>query len=169
MNINVNFVWIPSHIGIAGNQEVDSLAKLAVLSTEAVEIRSIPHLDVEPVIKNLVINAWRTKWNQSTSKLREVKHSILPWKSTPNKRLHQIILSRLRIGQTAITHEHLLESEVKLQCYVCDIVLNVRPILLECPLYCMERLQYKLQDTLQAILSDGTDMNNLTSYLYSIN
>ena len=47
-NCCINFIWVPSHIGIEGNEDADSLAKSATLLTYDNHIR-IPHTDFQEI------------------------------------------------------------------------------------------------------------------------
>jgi hypothetical protein len=52
----ITFVWVPSHIGIAGNRAVDALAKAGVgLPLSNAEI---PHTDFKPLVSSHVKNCW---------------------------------------------------------------------------------------------------------------
>ncbi|CAK9798658.1 hypothetical protein ANTPLA_LOCUS1718 [Anthophora plagiata] len=44
-NIIIKFCWIPSHIGIQGNEDVDRLAKLTI-ETPINEILTVPYTDL---------------------------------------------------------------------------------------------------------------------------
>ncbi|KAI2650690.1 Gag-Pol polyprotein [Labeo rohita] len=59
MGVSVEFVWIPAHVGIEGNEEVDKLAKTA-LRKEEVEIE-IPlcKSEIKSIIKAAVIRLWQ--------------------------------------------------------------------------------------------------------------
>jgi hypothetical protein len=47
-------VWVPSHIGIAGNTAVDAVAKAGV--TLLISNAEIPHIDFKPLISSQVKN-----------------------------------------------------------------------------------------------------------------
>ena len=46
------FVWIPSHVGLDGNDMADELAKQSLTSEEIHNIK-LPHSDYKPKIKHL--------------------------------------------------------------------------------------------------------------------
>jgi ribonuclease HI len=57
LNRRITFVWIPSHIGIAGNSAVDAVAKAGVsLPVSNAEIR---HTDFKPLISSHVKTCWQ--------------------------------------------------------------------------------------------------------------
>ena len=51
------FCWIPSHIGIQGNDKADSLAKAAINMTPDKNIKT-PYTDLKPKIKQIVTKKW---------------------------------------------------------------------------------------------------------------
>jgi ribonuclease HI len=55
------FCWLPSHIGIKGNEEADAAAK-AALQRPVSNIR-IPHSDFKPYT-NLMTDIWQNSWNK---------------------------------------------------------------------------------------------------------
>ena len=103
---NIIFVWIPSHIGILGNEKVDKLAKSALDSTYIHS--SIPGSDLKPSIRQYIKNKWQNLWTLTdNNKLKEIKPIIGEHPmSTSKQRQQEVILTRLRIGHTHFTHSY---------------------------------------------------------------
>ena len=54
----VIFCWIPSHIGIQGNNKADSLAK-AALKIVSDKKSEIPYTDLKPKIRQIITKKWQ--------------------------------------------------------------------------------------------------------------
>ena len=124
--------WIPSHIGIQGNEMVDKQAKTS-LSLEPTSFE-IPFSNFKPSINKYILEEWQTSWNNSIgNKLLDIKPTIGEYQSVVrNIRREEVILARLRLGHTRVTQSHLLQGEEQPQCVGCDAPFTVRHFLLEC-------------------------------------
>ena len=55
--------WIPSHIGVRGNERADSAAKSALdLNPKVI---SIPYTDLKPIISNSLHKKWQQRWDMN--------------------------------------------------------------------------------------------------------
>ena len=124
--------WIPSHIGIQGNEMVDKQAKTS-LSLEPTSFK-IPFSNFKPSINKYILEEWQTSWNNSIgNKLLDIKPTIGEYQSVVrNIRREEVVLARLRLGHTRVTHSYLLQGEEHPQCVGCDAPFTVRHFLLEC-------------------------------------
>lgn len=95
-------LWIPSHVGIQGNDEADEMAKDAQSNFRAV-ILLTP--DTCGVIKDHQKELWTSEWSNTTkaNKLRAIKDSREEWPSLKEGK-YPAIISRLRVGHTCVTH-----------------------------------------------------------------
>ena len=59
-NNNIIFTWIPSHIGIQGNEKADKAAKKA-LQIDMCKSK-IPYTDLKPTIKKFISDKWQKSW-----------------------------------------------------------------------------------------------------------
>ena len=67
--------WIPSHIGIQGNEMVDKQAKTS-LSLEPTSFK-ISYSNFKPSINKYILEEWQTSWNNSIgNKLLDIKPTI---------------------------------------------------------------------------------------------
>uniref|UniRef100_A0A6P7FTJ1 Uncharacterized protein LOC114332505 n=1 Tax=Diabrotica virgifera virgifera TaxID=50390 RepID=A0A6P7FTJ1_DIAVI len=82
-NLTVEFFWVPSHVGINGNEKA---ARSAVTSTASSVENLTVHLDLKPYLKAKLHDVWQNQWNTSNTKLVEIKSSVLPWNFWPPKR-----------------------------------------------------------------------------------
>ena len=74
-NKAVSFCWLPSHVGIEGNERADDAAKSA-LSLSLSDIK-IPDSDYKPKINAYFLNRWQTVWNNITfNKLQPIKKNL---------------------------------------------------------------------------------------------
>jgi len=110
---SVVFMWVPGHVGLAGNSAADSAAKVALLMP--VSNLTVPHSDYESLIRIQALRQWQLRRNSVTeNKL----HSIEPRVNVINMlRLplrDEIIIHRLRIGHTYFTHGHIIRGEIPL-------------------------------------------------------
>ena len=114
MHKQITFCWIPSHVGIEGNERADAAAKEA--AEDAVQqVGPLPHTDYYPIYKTALKQRWQREWqNQTQNKLHSIKPNVKQWTtSTQNNRRKSIILTRLRIGHTKLTHEFLCQVHIK--------------------------------------------------------
>ena len=137
---SVCFCWIPSHVGIPGNERVDSLARSAV-SLEGRFPKAVPFSDYFPPFRTYLYNRWQSFWCElSRNKLRTVKPNISPWLHPEHKNRHwETVLARLRIGHTRLTHSYLMTRSSPTLCSTCQSPLSVSHILLTCPKYISAR------------------------------
>lgn len=137
----ITLCWIPGHTGIYGNEEADRLAKSAVdLDISPVPV---PARDARLWAKNQILISWEKQWrSQRDNHLRRIKASILPG-IDQMEQADQMVLTRLRIGHTRITHQGIF-SNTKLQCDVCNKQLTVEHIIIDCPKYNRERLDAEI-------------------------
>ena len=131
-NIEIVLCWIPSHKGIQGNEMVDKQAKTS-LSLEPTFFK-IPFSNFKPSINKYILVEWQTSWNNSIgNKLLEIKPTIDEHQSVfRNIRKEEVVLARLCLGHTKVTHSYLLLGEEQPQCVGCDAPFTVRHFLLEC-------------------------------------
>ena len=74
-NKEIALCWIPSHIGIQGNEMVDKQAKTS-LSLEPTSFK-IPVSNFKPSINKYILEEWQTSWNNSIgNKLLDIKPTI---------------------------------------------------------------------------------------------
>lgn len=131
--VSVVFCWIPSHIGIPENETVDR----AAYDTKhcAITKSKVPYQDLRNTIRKSITMYWQTEWDRQTeNKLHLVKPYLSEWKSCRHRnRFYEVILCRLRIGHTVLTHGFLIQKEQKPVCDHCGDPLTVLHVLISCP------------------------------------
>ena len=106
---------------------------LTSLSLEPISFK-IPFSNFKPSINRYILEEWQTLWNNSIgNKLLDIKPTIGEHQSVVrNIRKEEVVLARLRLGHTRVTHSYLLLGEEQPQCVANDAPFTVRHFLLEC-------------------------------------
>jgi hypothetical protein len=143
-------VWVPSHIGIAGNTAVDAVAKAGV--SLPISNAEIPHTDFKPLISSHVKNCWQLCWNSDTNnKLFKIQPVIKSFIVNRLPRRDEILIHRLRVGHTYLTHSYLLRRETPPECDFCHVRLTVEHLLLSCCKYNPVRRKFYNVNSLQEL------------------
>ena len=164
----VIYCWIPSHIGIYGNEKVDKNAKES-LNLEVTDFK-IPFNNFKPFINKYVCDKWQTLWNETPfNKLKEIEPIVNHHRLVPKlSRREEIVLARLRIGHTRLTHSCLLKREERPYCIGCDTPFTVRHFLLDCADFHRERRSLIQVNNLKDLFKD-VSVKNILSFLKNIN
>ncbi|GFT56812.1 RNase H domain-containing protein [Trichonephila clavipes] len=141
---DIVFCWLPSHVGIIGNEQADNAAKSATTHLPL----AVPLSDMKRVIMHHIFKIWQESWSQQLdNKLHSVKPVIGAWPVMPMRRT-DVKLTRLRIGHTRFTHRHLLFGERAPECPSCHVSYTVHHILIDCPVFNTHRMTFFHQSVL---------------------
>ena len=167
-NKEVVFCWIPSHCGIHGNEKADRAAKAALTLDESA--MKLPYTDFKPLIHSVIINTWQESWNREVdNKLHSIKPTIGEWHPGPQaSRRDEVILSRLRIGHTYLTHSYILKRDVPPECVFCQEPYTIKHILLHCSDLILIRRQYYDATSLRELF-ETVHMDKIIDFLKAIN
>ena len=135
--IVIQFLWIPGHSNITGNERADCYAKEA-LNLPDISETPLDHGSIKSSIKFHCLRLWQNTWNDigMNTQLYQIKPQIKSWHSSNrNSRRDEKILARLRIGHTYLTHSFIFAHEQRPTCSRCRTVLNVEHILINCTKY----------------------------------
>ena len=104
---------------------VDKQAKTS-LSLEPTSFK-IPFSNFKPSINKYILEEWQTSWNNSNgNKLLDIKPTIGEHQSVVRNIRKEVVLARLRLGHTRVTHSYLLLGEEQPQCVGSDAPFTVR-------------------------------------------
>jgi ribonuclease HI len=141
------FLWIPSHVGIAGNTAADAAAKAALTLPES--DLPIPYSDLYPGVNTYINQCWQQSWDtEVNNKLHTIEPHLKPLKPYHLPRREELLIHRLRIGHTHLTHAYLLKKENPPECIPCQSPLTVEHILLHCIDFNLVRQKYYSASTL---------------------
>ena len=145
---DVRFIWTPAHIGITGNEMADRRAKQA-LQLDECDITPLPidYRDLLPKVKHSIRALFSSLWRQSDHTfLKVVKPETGEWLSSyRSSRRDEVVIARLRVGHTRLTHSGVIRSSTHDRCTSCDLPLTVVHVLLRCNIYVDARRDLRLK------------------------
>lgn len=159
IQIQVHFLWCPSHCGIQGNEDADQAAKLSLTEPGVPEYGNTTSTDVAASIKQTLIKRWRNSFQLTSTKISEIKQYPATWTtSNQNSRSDETTLMRLRTGHSRLTHQYLLKREDPPTCQ-CGELLSIKHILTECSIHTVLRntIFPPSERTLSHMLRDSSD------------
>ena len=165
----VKFCWVPAHVGIAGNELADQLAKEGTYKNPISQ--TLPASDFVPSIRSTFKSMWQFLWTlELSNKMRQITDIIYPWKYKYNNRRIETTLCRLRIGHTQFSHGFLMNNDFQPFCDECLVPLTVKHLLIECPSLVELREQYFNRDrdgnfSLKSILGENVDVDSLFNFI----
>ena len=151
----IAFCWVPSHVGIRGNEKADVAAK-ASLSLSTIASCKIPAKSFYTFANKLYMQRWQTHWDEQTNnKLRLVNPAVgKVYKYRGLSRREQTIITRLRIGHTRLTHSYLMSRDNQPECAACKCQLTVKHLLLECSDFSGARLKHFTCSSMKELFED---------------
>ena len=159
--------WIPSHVGINGNEIADQEAKEALGKEEPVHLK-IPYSDFIPVARSYIRRKWQQEWERTKDdRLGEIMPEIRPFYLNTNNRREEIVIHRLRIGHTRLTQSYKMEDPFKVipQCPFCDNhLISVMHLLIECDHFRITRMNYFSVENMKDLF-EKVPFRNIISFL----
>jgi ribonuclease HI len=154
LNVNVTFMWIPSHVGIKGNEIVAQLAKDAI-KHQTIDLK-IPfeNKEVKPIITKYILDKWQCYWE--TQDKGAFYKKLIPNVSNKvkfknNNRSKEVAITRLRFNHALLNNTlHMFRRHPNGLCDICQEKETVKHYLLDCIKYLDER---------QVILDECYDLN----------
>lgn len=138
---SITFMWVPSHIGIDGNGAADATAK-AALSLQ-MSMSPVPYSDFKPLVCTYVNSVWQKRWDGETNnKLHRLQPVVGTYRHGKLTRRDEVVIHRLRVGHTHLTHSYLLKKEQAPECHKCNLPLTVEHVLIGCSIYTSQRSKY---------------------------
>ena len=166
--------WVPSHVGVSGNEAADAAARRAAERPCSRRL-PIPARDLFPHLTTHLRDAWQEYWEALVdNKLFEIKPKLGEWPSASRScRREEVALCRLRTGHTLATHRYLLCGEARPQCSSCGAPLSVRHVLKTCTGFNLERATHLGQgqrpfSMTELIGRDTVRIRQVLSFLNSI-
>ena len=135
-------LWVPGHCGLTGNETADYQAKHAILQAGAEEEYEVPANEYKSYLRSSCLRHFGMIWTTDArpTNLKQIKPVTGHWSTcTRSARREEIVLCRLRLGHTRLTHSFLLDHDVRPECDVCDTYLTVQHMLVECIEYAEPR------------------------------
>ena len=125
-----------------GNERADSAAKSALdLSPKVI---SNPYTDLKPIISKFLHKKCQQRCDMNiNNKLFQIQPTLGEWR--PAFRAsgkEQVVISRLRIGHTRLTHAFILKQEPQPRCLTCKTTCTVKHILIECRAFAVIRKRF---------------------------
>ena len=63
-NKSITFIWVPSHIGIRGNEQANRSARDAISNPNSILVTTSLHTDLKHYMQKLIQNQWQSEWEQ---------------------------------------------------------------------------------------------------------
>ena len=131
-NMDITIQWIPSHVGVEGNEEADKVAKSA--HTNPVEVTTeLDHSEVKVLTRMALLKRWQLVYDTRKQNLHlgEIKPVIekWPWTNTQSRQI-EVAMSRLRLGHVGLNqHLHRFNMAESPLCSTCGVPETVSRIL----------------------------------------
>ena len=108
-NKDIIFCWVPSHVGISGNEK----AAKSALDLPHAQV-GVPYTDFKLLISQCIFSTWQDDWNGAVAnRLHSVKPVLGDWQSSYRRcRKDEVVLCRARIGHTYMTYSYILHLSV---------------------------------------------------------
>ena len=128
--VEVKLLWVPSHVGVEGNEKADQAARAASRSPNVRRVK-VESGDLRPLLDRLVRDEWQDRWrSEPDCAMKRLRPTIDSWESSCRRsRVEEVALTRLRIGHCYATHSHFLSASEPPVCAHCDAPLSVRHVL----------------------------------------
>ena len=165
---NIHLCWIPSHIGIRGNETADMAAKESL--NQDITASQVPYTDLKSHINHFISSKWQERWSSCRdNKLFQIKPILGEWPpGFRRSRKEEVVLSRLRIGHIYFSHSYILRREDPPECTACQEIYSVRHVLIDCiDLGLIRPRFYSVPD--MKTLFDTVSVDRIISFVKEIN
>ncbi|VVC26949.1 Ribonuclease H-like domain,Ribonuclease H domain [Cinara cedri] len=138
INSTICFMWVPSHVGLPGNEKADKLAYVAIMSPLSTNINLLTLSETFNIIQHKPMEEWQKFWSNLhlSKKLRNIKLFVQKLKYPPNiKRREEVNITRIKIGHSLLTHAHLITKEPAPICNTCNETKTIEHIVINCHKY----------------------------------
>ena len=112
-NKTIHLCWIPSHIGIRGNEAADMAARESL--DQDIIVSQVPYTDLKSHINFFISSKWQERWSSCRdNKLLQIKPTFGEWSpGCRRSRKQEVVLSRLEMA-ILFSHSYILPQKILL-------------------------------------------------------